>query len=633
VRTTSLLAALFAAPLLSAQQLPEAGESTRPAPLHPAAIEASLDSLLQKRMAEYHLPGLAVVAVRDGEVFLLKGYGYADREAGRPVDPRTTLFRIASVSKPITATAVMQLSERGELDLHTELGRFLSAPRLDVPGAEPLTMEHLLTHTAALDEQALQRATRDPARVLSLEQWLGAHPPRRIGAPGRLISYNDVGITLAGRVVEAISGLSFPDYTEQRIFHPLGMHRTTFAQDLPDSLRAALAIGYDFRRGAYHRVGYDYVHQTPPAGMMTTAADMARFLIAHLEGGAYGAARILQEATVQEMHARHFVMDPRLYGTAYGLWEIPARGQRGLWHGGDWNGYGAVLFLLPEERAGIFAAFNGRSDELKYELMSWFASQMIATRPPRAAPTPASERTDLELLSGTYRFTRYARSSMAALPTILSGQAPEERVVRNGDGTLTIFGQRWVEVEQLFFRRADGNGPSLIFIRDAAGRPTHLVLNGFETFERVPWHRTVRFHLAVLGACLLGFVAVLTSEFRRRVRRRMTAAPESRPARFARAALTSVAAIGALSLVSIGGTMTLINPLDFMAEIPAWTLVLLCVPLVVAALTAVLPLFAAYAWLSREWPLGEWIAYSAGAIVAVAFVWVLATWNLIGFHF
>jgi CubicO group peptidase (beta-lactamase class C family) len=598
-------------------------------------LEASLDSLLKRRMEADHLSGVAVAVVREGEILLLRGYGVADRETGRPVDPERTLFRVASVSKPVTATAVMQLVEKDRLDLNADLRAYLPELRRALSGSEPLTMRHLLTHTAALDERALRRSTRDSAQIKSLAAWLSSHPPRRIGVPGRVISYNDVGYTLAGRVVEAVSETPFPRYVEERVFAPLGMQRTSFEQLLPDSLLGALATGYDFRRGEHHRVPHEYVHQTPPAGMMTTAADMAKFLIAHLEGGRHGGTRILADATIQEMQRRQFSMDPRLQGAGYGFWEIRLRGQRGLWHGGDWNGYGAVLLMLPEQRAGVFAAFNGRSARLPDELMGWFAAQMVPDRLQPVLPIPAAVGTDVRHLVGTYRFSRYSRSSMATLPTILSGQAPESRVTPNASGGLTIFGERWIEVEPLLFRRADGRGPALRFVQGAAGRSSLMALNGFETLERVPWYGSVRFHLALLGLSLLSFVAVLASAGVHWARRWRSTDVESEPsgAHRARVALVVVAATGALFLVGVGAALARINPLDFMAEIPAWTVLLLSLPILTAVLTVSLPIFVVRAWRGHYWNVPGRIAYSVASLVAVVFVVTLAYWNLLGFRF
>lgn len=618
------LAILFLMPAsLAAQTV----TPSRPA-FDAAALEIALDSLIPRKLEQHHLPGLAFVMVKDGQVVVSKGYGFAELATRRPVDPDRTLFRVASVSKTVTATAVMQLVEAGRLELHADMREAGLAPGIVSALPAPVTLMHLLTHTAGLEERALQRATREPSRQITLEAFLTRFPQRAVDEPGRVIAYNDMGITLAGHLVEHAARLPFEEYVEQRIFRPLGMEHSTFRQQLPPELVEALATGYDFRRGTFHPVPYDYIHQTPPAGLTTTAADMARFLTAHLEGGRYGEAVVLGPEALGTMHARQIGMHPDLAGSALGLWEVQARGQMGLWHGGDWNGYGAVLFMLPEERAGFFAAYNGRSSDLQWELMGWFAARMIPEWERPALPAKSADRHEAPGdFAGTYRSTRYSRYSLAKLPTILAGEVPEIRVRLNDDGTIALFGDRWAEVETDRFVRADGRGgPSYVFIRDVQGRITHLAGNGSEVYERLPWHATVIFHGILALVSLLIFLSAIVPWLRLR---RATYRPL---ARWAWTGAALVALVFLLVPVGIAVGMATTNPLDFMARIPPWLIGLLVLPIAGAALSLCLPVFAILLWRSPAVGSGERVHYVAVTAAALAFTWSLVTWNLVGFH-
>ncbi len=199
-------------------------------------VEAWMDGLMPTALDTAQVPGAVVVVVKDGQVLFEKGYGYADYARQVPVDPRKTLFRPGSVSKLFTWTAVMQLVEQGRIDLDADVNRYLdfSIPRYH--GA-PVTMRDLMTHRAGFSETARDLLTYGKAPP-PLDVVLKRYVPPRIFAPAGGPGYSNYGASLAGYIVQRVSGQPFDDYVDQHIFAPLGMTRSTFAQPLPAALAA-----------------------------------------------------------------------------------------------------------------------------------------------------------------------------------------------------------------------------------------------------------------------------------------------------------------------------------------------------------------------------------------------------------
>lgn len=321
-------------------------------------------------MIAEHVPGAVFVLIKDGKTFFSQGYGYADLEKKIPVDPDRTLFRVGSISKLFTATAVMQLAEQGKLKLNDDINKYLQF-QIENKYNQPITFANLLTHTDGFDSGwGIGAFARGQAEMTPLGDYIAKRLPPRILPPGEVFLYSDVGMTLAGYLVEKISGVPFAQYIKQNILQPLDMRHSSFLQPLPPQLAPDLAVGYKYENGSYQRRLFAFNNSVPAAAFMATATDMAQFAIAHLQNGRYGKTRILNEATVQQMHRRQFTHDPRLAGSAYGFYEGFQNNQRSIQHGGRMNGYSSELFLLPEHNLGLFVACNNNPTALPRKLIS-----------------------------------------------------------------------------------------------------------------------------------------------------------------------------------------------------------------------------------------------------------------------
>lgn len=460
----------------------------RPAfvPPPPGGLEAALDSLVRDEMARSHIPGAVVVVVRDGRVYLGKGYGYADLRDSVPVDPARTIFRIGSISKVVTATALVQLADRGRIRLDQDVDSILSGWQLGSPFGRSVTPEHLLTHTAGFDEINTGRKAARAQDVLPLSVFLRDRLVPRF-PPGDHVSYSTYGIALAGHLVESASGLSLAAYMEREIFAPLGMRRSSLGA-VPAAHRAEAAVGYRYGPEGYAPAPWEHFHTHPASDVNATAADMARFMIAHLQGGRYGRARILSDSAARRMHRTHARNHPRLLGMAYGFFEQRLNGHAAIQHSGSMDGYSATLWLWPEQGTGVFVAVNRETPALEQRVVRRVAPRMLPAIPgveteDARLPRPRVPG-DLGRFAGRYRWEAWCHSCTGERGYL----PPALEVTVSDDSTLAFWGGRWAQVEPLLFRLLDGeleNGERHVaFKADPDGRIVAMD-NGPFRHERV----------------------------------------------------------------------------------------------------------------------------------------------------
>jgi CubicO group peptidase (beta-lactamase class C family) len=238
-----------------------------------------LDGLIPGALRNNAVPGAVIVVVKDGKAILSRGYGMADVRDRTPVDPARTLFRVASISKTFTWTAVMQLVEVGKVDLDGNINEYLDF-RIDGRNGAPITIRHLMTHTAGFEEMGNAPFLDDPADLITLERFVKQFTPERIYGPGTTPAYSNYGAALAGYIVQRVSGLSFDDYMDQKVLAPVGMTSSTFRQPLPAAFDKSVARGY--QTATEPGRPFEYIWDAPAGSLSATGLDMGRFMVEHL---------------------------------------------------------------------------------------------------------------------------------------------------------------------------------------------------------------------------------------------------------------------------------------------------------------------------------------------------------------
>jgi CubicO group peptidase (beta-lactamase class C family) len=432
-----------------------------------ADAETWLDGLVPMALDTAQTPGAVVVIVRDGQILLEKGYGYADWKKRTPVDPKATLFRPGSTSKLFIWTAVMQLVEAGKLKLDADVNTYLdfAIPARD---GKPITLRHLMTHTAGFEETAKDLITFNEA-VPSLASVLKRHVPKRFFDAGSTSAYSNYGASLAAYIVERVSGQLFDDYIEQHVFKPLAMNSSSFRQPPPPALLARMATGYE--NSSKQGLGYELISMPPAGSLASSGDDMAHFMIAHLQDGKYGDAQILQSATAQLMHNSVTRQFPDLNGIALGFYEQNINGRRVLAHAGDLNYFHTDLALFLDEHVGIFISVNalgkdGLGEMMRVGLFKAFADRYFPADEPVPAFDPATAKAHAKLIAGSYVGSRGADSTFLSVVNLLSPKV----VTANDDGTISVKTmlepQTYAEVAPFLWREVNGHDRLQAIVRD-----------------------------------------------------------------------------------------------------------------------------------------------------------------------
>ena len=461
-------------PVPPTPQAPTAGEAKVTEPPHALTaddVHAFLDGFVPMQLEREDIGGAVVLVVKDGAILFAKGYGYSDVEKKTPVTVDATLFRPGSISKLFTWTAVMQLAEQGKIDLDRDINEYLDF-KIPAKFGKPITLRNIMTHTTGFEEQIKDLITEDAAPSATLKQHLVNHIPERIFPPGTTPAYSNYGASLAGYIVERVSGRPFNEYVAENIFKPLGMSHSTFAQPLPAELKPLMSNGY--RVGSGKSKPFEIIEEAPAGALAATAADLSRFMIAHLQNGKLESAQILRQETATLMHSRQFGLSPALNGMCLGFYEESRNGKRIIGHGGDTVYFHSDLHLMLENGIGFFVSYNsaGKGDiSPRSALWYHFLDRYFPYTPPKVEKL-ASADADAKTVAGRYLTTRRSES------TFLKVGAIEEnvRVTPDENGTLKIEpfkdfnGQikKWQEIAPLVYRSVNGQD-LLAFVHDAQG--------------------------------------------------------------------------------------------------------------------------------------------------------------------
>ncbi len=613
-------------------------------PTDPVELGAFIDDVMASEMKTNHFPGAVVSVVKDGQLIFQKGYGYADLEEQTPVDPSATIFRIGSTTKLFTWTAVMQLAEQGKLDLDEDINTYLD---FKIPSTfpQPITLKNLLSHTPGFEEKNDGHFATRVEDMTSLDQYLKEHIPARVFPPGKIAAYSNYGAALAGYIVERVSGMHFVEYVERNIFTPLGMTRSTLSQPLPAALASDLSNGYHYAQGdgEYIKAGFEYAVDYPAGSASSTATDMAKFMLAHLQNGRLGDASVLSEQTAKHMHSQLFTPDPRILGMAYGYFENSINGHRIISHSGDTQFFHSNLWLILDQNTGIFIATNGAGGATIATMLIYNYMDHYYPVTPLPAQSPSVDfASRVKPYLGTYysarrNFTTFERLMGGMPPINLSLDAKNNLILSVSGATLQL-----VEVEPGLLTDPDNANVRLVLHTDEAGQ-AYILSSDPWAYMRVPWYGTTGFRDLMIQRVMLLFLcsligwSIVALMRLRKISKGDKSEPQPKTRPFLPNLARWVAALfGPVLIVLFVGMDSLLSTKDpvfgypiVLIDKPPTFYILMVLPYILAGLGLLMLVFTLLAWTRRYWGWASRLHYSLLAFSGLSVLWAMWYWKLL----
>jgi len=542
--------------------------------LDPVAVQHWSDAYFEAAMARSKVPGAVMVVVDHGKVVFIKGYGVTTPVGGRPIDPNTTFFRLGSITKVLTAITATQLIEEGKIDPSADVNRYLK--RIQVPAnyPQPVTINELFAHEGGFgaDLRGVDAPTEAQANISGHEMQRLLVP--RVRPPGRYIAYDNNGWGVLGLTLADATGEPYARLVRERVFQPLGMTHAVIGApdaDLPN----LIGEHYIMPNGAARLIDHSFLKpmEQGAGDGSATGADMARLMIALLQGGQFDGKRVLSPAGYQSLtnfdaHRLH----PMLPGYGRALYEDRPGGHFAIKHDGGMPGSATSMELFPREQIGVFFAINARpynpfdgetlaglvrgirmflfEPKPKVSMDDYqtfrtlddaFAAQFLAPAPAEVINTQGVKTltdADLKALAGTYLPTSAPFASFVGNLQVAAIEGLH--VAPAGHGAINVSGRVFQQIHPDLFENAaskdryafhsdptgDFIGPAALWIARKVqwyetpvltvlpliGLPLWLLFAGFYVFAKRAIYRRLGTAAAALGLVYFGCV-VLEGQF------------------------------------------------------------------------------------------------------------------------
>ncbi len=584
------------------------------APVDRAEVLAFADAYIIKQLAQHHVAGAAFVVVDETGIAISRGYGYSDVSNQDNVDPEKTIWEVGSLSKPITATAVMQLVDGGKLDLHADVNDYLGGLKLK-PIGRPVTLHDLLTHTAGFDPIYRGIGARSADQMQPFAQYLMTHQPPRI-EPGRMINYSNYGFALAGRAVEVAAGEDFATYVDKNLFLPAGMMHSSFRP------RSATK-GYQRAGVQWVAVPTMYMQETPACGMTTTIEDLGRFTLMQLRDGVTNRGRVISSESVRAMQRAQFTHHRALPGWTYGFAERNAGRMRAIEHGGVGSGVTCKMLMVPEKKVGFAIAYNAYDPPLLDEISQPLLEKLFGTDATRTAKPVAAIAKPNQRVAGYYRSAWYSHGTIEKLRILWK---PLGRVLVREDGGVEI---REGKIVTELVAVGDGvyepvrGGTRVAFRFDSNHRVTHMFV-GNGAYERAAWWETPGVQLAgfVLFAICFGSATAWL------IGRKLLG---WRVNRMRGTRITSAACCGmnGLCLGTLAFVLVVTDQRELVLGVPTMLMAVLLLAKAGAVMAVIHAAVATFNWMRGQGTPGRRLRHGALAALSAAFVPFMIYWNLL----
>lgn len=597
-------------------------------------LEAYLDGLIQSSMNKHHSPSGVVSIFKDGQFLLSKGYGWQklsdDKHPAQGVNTESSMFRPGSISKLFTWVAVMQQVESGKLDLDKDVNNYLTHFKVkDSWPGQPVTLRHLMTHTAGFEDGALGYLILDkPELVLPLADALKKYQPERINPPGLHTAYSNWGTALAGLIVANVSGDTFEDYIQKHIFDVLDMQYASFVEPLPSALDKHAVQAYQWSAGTYKAQAYERISSVAPAGSAAISAnDVMKFGIALLQKGQYQGQRILQAETVQQMLEQGFSHDDRTRGMGLGF--IKRRfGNETLklfGHEGASAYFFSHLGISLEENLVVFASFSGAGGRSVYkDFLENFYTRFFSTKQSTVTAVKTTMQ-DLQEYRGDYLPWRGSFSKAEALLRVLNGKSVQTRKSPQG-AVLLYAGKRYQRIDKDLFQERNGFA-RIAFQRDKNEQVSNMVVDGraYTQYYKAPFFESKAFTLIVLAVIPLFALIVLVHLLYKRV---YYLGGKNSPALYYSLITWAFSTLAFFILM----TLSLLSLPTIVNGIPTSLTLALCFPIVsaLAILTLLITLLKNRKSLSE---LKAKVLISGCLLVGLFSLCFYQYWNLLGFQY
>lgn len=600
-------------------------------------LEEFTDNFFTENMKTSNFPGAAIVVVKDGKVIFKKGYGYANVDKKISVDPDKTVFRNGSVGKLFTATAIMQLYEKGLIGLNDDVNNYLKSFKVSNKFAKPVTFANIMTHSSGLDSGSeIGGASRIESSKISYEAYMKSHIPVVINEPATITNYSNSGYNLLGYLIEKISGMSYENYIKKNIFDPLDMHNSNVVSKVEN-----MATGYSFDNSSFNAIQYSGYEPSLGCGSInSTVSDMGNFIIANLQKGKFLNDQILDENTSELMQSQHFTNSSDLPGIGYSFIESFKNNQRIIKHEGAVPGFVTSLLLIPEHNVGFYVATNSLN-HVPFQFEDAFLNHYYPLQNNLKAPATDIKEQVSEYV-GAYRQYHEVSKSWITKCFALFGDDYEFKINDNKDGSLTMkgvslekvpFSTKLIQVKPLLFQRQD-NFQYVGFRKDKIGHITYL-FNGSEpetSFEKIKWYEAQDLNLCFLCLCLFIFTFTFLVCFAKFIIRTIKRTP-SNSSKLESYAKLFISLVCFLNLVCTIGIFTVLIYVsyDMNYGLPAIFYVFLSGLIAASILTLINVAFTFLLWKKKSWTIVKRFYYTFITIFSVMFVLFLNYWNLLGF--